>query len=152
MKKNSISIFLVISILCFFISLNSAWAGHRYHHGHHYRWEGFAIGLGAAIIGSAIINHLYYPLVDYPGYGYAPPPRYYGHWEIRRTWMPPIYKRVWVKGYYYNEVEWVEGHYDQASRWIHSQYHQNKEWVPGHWESRADPPGHWDEERVWVEP
>lgn len=96
-----------------------------------YRWEGVAIGLGAAILGSAVLHH---------GYHYRPaPPPYYRHppwpehprrpecyrWETRREWVPPQYDWVWIPGHHGRR-----GHY-----------------APGHWERRLISPGYWETKR-----
>ena len=53
MKKKKIFIIMLTTILCLCFIATSARAGSKQRH----RWEGVAIGLGAAIVGSALINH-----------------------------------------------------------------------------------------------
>ncbi|MBW2196052.1 MAG: hypothetical protein JRF37_11025 [Deltaproteobacteria bacterium] len=50
--KKQISIFVLVTALLLLFSVDPVWAGSRAR----YRWEGVAIGLGAAIIGSALIH------------------------------------------------------------------------------------------------
>lgn len=94
------------------------YSGHRHSsHNHINGWEAAAIGFGAAVVGSAIINS--YPrertvVVERNTY-YAPPPppcRDYDY-DPPVRYVPPT--RVWVPGHY----EWVaEGYYRR---------------IPGYW-------------------
>ncbi len=145
MKKGII--ITTAALLCLALAAPPAGAGAKQRH----RWEGVAIGVGAAILGHALIHghraHRYH--APYAGGGRvivhgrgtcAPPPRYYrshrrapcppsrGHWESRRTWVPPVHEKVWNPG-----------HFDSRHRW-----------VPGGWVSVVKEPGYWSEERVWV--
>jgi len=137
MKKILTSIVAGIASLC--IIITPAHAGSRQRH----RWEGVAIGIGAAVLGHAIIGHHQH---DYPherpaGNCYyppqpTPPPREYpthsynrGHWEVRKIWVEPEYERVWNPG-----------HYDDY----------NRTWIPGAWIRIVNQPGYWSEERIWV--
>jgi hypothetical protein len=113
------------------------WRGHHYRHRYHngyryrghyspqrYRWEGFALGLGTAIVGSALIHST-------TRYAAAPPPPpTAGHWEIRQVWIPPVTKRIWQNGY----------------------RDQNGRWVPGQWVQAEQSPGRWESRQVWVVP
>ena len=126
MNANKAGVMIIAIIL--FISLVSlpAWAGSAQHH----RWEGVAIGIGAAIIGSAIIESC--RQAEY-GRAYAykyppPPPRRYGHWAYRRIWAPPTY----------------------TSTWNPAHYNRRGGWVPGGWISIRDRPGYWTSEKVWI--
>ncbi len=150
MKKGLIIILAVL--FCVGVATPSAFAGSPQRH----RWEGVAIGVGAAIVGSAILGNVLNPhtrVVHHtrPRHHYrparihhrpavytrparpvtyrpAPPPRSCGHWEVQKVWVEPVYQRVWNPG-----------HYDA---------HQN--WVPGHYIKIEKQPGYWKEERVWV--
>jgi hypothetical protein len=115
----------VVTITCLaLLSVSSAYAKSP----QRYRWEGVAIGVGAAIIGSALFC---------PPYHHRPaPPPFYHHppyhprpdcdsWEVRREWVPPQYD--WV---------WIPDHHDHRGCW-----------VPGYWEKRLISPGHWEERR-----
>ncbi len=137
MKKILISIIAGIASLSLMIA--PVHAGSKQRH----RWEGVAIGVGAAILGHAIIeNHLqhypyerpandcYYPPRTPPHHRECPEPSYNrGHWEIRKVWVAPEYERVWNPG-----------HYDDYSR----------KWIPGAWIRIVNQPGYWSEERIWV--
>ena len=133
MKKRSIAIVIVIIISTIMLA-NSAWAGSAQRN----RWKGVAIGIGAAVLGSAIYNHHKNSSSwkddsrkSYKHRRHYHPPEYhwdYGHWEIHKEWVPPTYKQVWNPG-----------HYDPHGRW-----------VEGHWMDIVDKPGYWTEKRVWV--
>ena len=122
--------------LSLMILIPSANAGSPQSH----RWEGLAIGVGAAILGSALLNHHVAASAPAPGV-YAPPapeyrrhrsyrhrPRSRGHWEIRKTWVAPVYEKVWNPGHFNPRGRWVKGGWIQVER----------------------EPGYWEEERIWV--
>ena len=134
MKKKNLFIILATLILCFSFMKLSAWAGNVQRN----RWEGVAIGIGAAILGNALINHYRYSVPTQstfyqrhpptPHYGHRYRQKSSGHWEVRKVWVPPTYKRVWNPG-----------HYKRHGRW-----------VPGQWMNIEKKPGYWTKERVWV--
>ena len=131
MKKRSLSLIVIISSLILVFTAGSASAGRAQHE----RWKGVAIGIGAAILGSAILNHNNYYYDREPERCYVPvrvPERreYYhrGHWEVRDEWVPPIYRTVWNPGHYTPGGDWIDG------AWI----------------KIVDKPGYWKEKRIWV--
>jgi len=63
MKTTKKLIILIAVVLCSGLISTSVWAGSKQQH----RWEGVAIGVGAVIVGSALINHHSY------GYHNGPP-------------------------------------------------------------------------------
>ena len=98
------------------------YSGHG-HSGHYIPgWEAAVIGLGAAVVGSAIING--YPrerevVVEHHTYYNSPPPppQYRDDcYDCPRTYNPPTPSRVWVPEHY----EYVGGGYYRVA--------------PGHWE------------------
>lgn len=120
---------IILSMMTvFFLSLSTGpvFAGSK----ERYRWQGAAIGIGAAILGSAIINSYKSEpvrVIEHETHYYSyPPPRCQRSCEPRRVWVPPV-----------NEQVWNPGHYDQYGRWISGQYILLE---------RA--PGYWVEERV----
>jgi hypothetical protein len=130
MKK--ILILLTVTVFSLSLFATPAFAGDKQRH----RWQGVAIGLGAAILGNAILNSC---RDSYPPERVAvvehnvccrpcTPPRDCGHWEVRRAWVPPVCERVWNPGHYniYNQ------------------------WVPGQRITIENRPGYWMNERVWV--
>ncbi|PIP35511.1 MAG: hypothetical protein COS92_02500 [Desulfobacterales bacterium CG07_land_8_20_14_0_80_52_14] len=125
MNKKSFLTIILVSITCLaFLSVSSAYARSP----QQYRWEGVAIGVGAAIIGSALLHPPYYHRPSPPPFYHHPP--YYPRpdcdsWEVRREWVPPQYD--WV---------WIPDHYDHRGCW-----------VPGYWEKRLIYPGRWEERR-----
>ncbi len=136
MNKKGVFIGVILATLCCFFAVNSAWAGNVQRN----RWEGVAIGIGAAILGSALFNHHRNAQPPPPAVVYhhpAPPPwpKAYYHtphyprherWEIRKIWVPPTYKRVWNPAH----------------------YTQDGQWVIGAWIEIVDRPGYWREECV----
>ena len=97
---------------------------HHHHHHHGDAWGGFAIGLGAGLLGGLLINEYAYA----PRYHYYSPPPASGHWEIRNQYVPGT--RNWA---------WEPGHYDEAGVWVRGR------WV------QAEQGGYWRKERVWVQ-
>ncbi|MCJ8502281.1 hypothetical protein [Desulfatitalea alkaliphila] len=131
MKSKAIAIILFATLCATLLfTPQTSWAGSPQSH----RWEGVAIGIGAAIIGSAILKaHQQPPVVVAPYrpaavYAPGPPPRSRGHWEVRKEWVPAQVEKVWNPG-----------HYDRKGRW-----------VAGHWIHREVQPGYWTQTRVWV--
>lgn len=145
--KKIISSLLMMACLLAFVSTPAA-AGDKQRH----RWEGVAIGVGAALLGHAVLDSYRDRDCDWDrGRGRdwdrtcrpervrvykhdgrhppAPMPRYSrGHWEMRKVWVPPVSERVWNPGHYSRHGHWVSGH-----------------WVTVERES-----GYWTKERVWV--
>ncbi len=133
MKIKNFIIILLVMTLSFCLAAPSANAGNVQRN----RWEGVAIGIGAAVLGHALFNNYFHrqppPEVVYrhPS-AYRHKPHYYrktrGYWEIRKKWVLPTYERAWNPGHYNRRGHWIEGH------WIEIE----KE------------PGYWIEERVWI--
>lgn len=133
MKSQNLFAATLVGLLAFAVAAPPAWAGSPQRH----RWEGVAIGVGAAILGRVLFDaHQpqrsgYAPasrptVVEHHYYRSPPPPA--GHWEIRREWVPPTHQEVWNPG-----------HYDRRGRW-----------VSGHWMRLEAHPGYWTEKKVWV--
>ena len=99
-----------------------------WHHGHGHFWGGLAVGVGAAVLGSLLLQPLYPPPAYTERIYVSPPPPPSGHWETRRFWHPPGY-----------EQELRPGYYDPSGRW-----------VPERWVTVGKRPGYWTEEQVWV--
>jgi len=127
--------FVIIAVVVTSIALVTApaFAGSKQQH----RWEGVAIGVGAAILGHAIYQahkDVSQPRVVYvepepaPRYHHPRPKHRRGHWEWQKTWVAPSYEKVWNPG-----------HYDRKGRW-----------VPGHWIEVKTSDGYWTKERVWI--
>lgn len=127
-KLLSIGLIVVFGVTVF---TTGAYAGSKQRH----RWEGVAIGIGAVILGKALIDGIHHSRASV----YAPPARplpskhHYrerpaGHWETRREWVPPQYEKVWNPGHYDDYGRWVAG------RWIQIEVEQ----------------GYWVEKDVWV--
>ncbi|MCA1786593.1 MAG: hypothetical protein ABR534_03515 [Desulfotignum sp.] len=144
--KNVISIMTAIVV---FICLSTAPA-----HADRKTREGVLLGIGAAVLGTAIYQGLKQPS-GYreprryhvpPAYerGYHVPPAYergsqyrdtrrhargpVGRWEIERIWVEPAYKTRWNPGHYNRKGHWVNGR------------HEKFRIQDGYWEKR----------RVWV--
>jgi len=112
-----------------------AMAGSKQQH----RWEGVAIGVGAAILGHAIYQahkdaptaRVVYvePTPVRSKYRHPSHPKHrHGRWEWQKTWVAPTYEKVWNPG-----------HYDRKGRW-----------VQGHWIEVKTSDGYWTKERVWI--
>ena len=122
---------VLISILCVVFITSSAFAGSRRQH----RLEGVAIGIGAVLLGKAIIDtaaaHRTGEVLHHRTIIYHEPPlrrQPRGHWEIKQVWVPPVYKKIWKPGHYNRRGYWVDG------RRV----------------SRVKNYGYWKEEEVWV--
>jgi hypothetical protein len=128
MKKAIVVTMILVVTAATFATASPAWAGSRSRH----VWQGVAIGLGAAVLGQALFQahhhaHACAPPPPAPVYAPPPPPPS-GHWESRRSWVPPVRERVWNPG-----------HYTPRGRW-----------VPEGWIEVEKQPGYWVEERVWI--
>jgi hypothetical protein len=132
MKTKKLLIGLVIGAFAIPLVSSPALAGSK----QRYRWEGVAIGVGAALLGHAIYrSHHSRPQ---PRVVYVDPERYcchdrgpgyrHGHWEWQKIWIPPTHKRVWNPGHYKPNGHWVRGHWMEVT--IHD--------------------GYWTRERIWV--
>lgn len=128
MKAKKLLIIVLATVFLFSFLSSPVWARSP----QHYRWEGVAIGVGAAILGSALLNNMYSHPYAYQerAYNYSPPPppRRSGHWEMRKIWVQPTKKRVWNPAH----------------------YNHNGKWVRGKWIKVVHKPGYWTKERVWV--
>ncbi|GEM_PF-237537 len=140
MKTKRLLLVCVVGIFAISAAAPSAWAGSA----QRYRWEGVAIGVGAAIVGSALLAQYASPRYErttvYENVYYTPPRRHHrhhwrrwhhrrhGYWESRRVWVPPVYERTWNPGH----------------------YNHRRCWVPGHWIRILKSEGYFTHERVWV--
>jgi hypothetical protein len=124
---------LLIAIFAIFAVASTSLAGDA----HHYRMEGLAWGIGAAILGKVLLDqhrNQYGTAAPAPqpavieNHYYQSPPEPAGHWETSRQWVPPTYKNVWNPG-----------HYNRGGHWMR-----------GHWIQMEDQPGYWQERNVWV--
>jgi hypothetical protein len=93
---------LVVASIGVVLISSSAVAGSKQRH----RWEGVAIGIGAAILGHAIYqSHTHHStspvvVVDPDRPCRRGPKHRHGHWEWRESWVPAVYERVWNPGHY----------------------------------------------------
>jgi len=136
MKKNALVTILVCSIIFIFGIVSIAGAGNVQRN----RWEGVAIGLGAAVLAGSIIQAFNRPAAPpAPNYSqpapppatsyYNPPPRRArGHWEMRDVWVPPVQEKVWNPAH----------------------YNRQGKWTPGRWMMVERQAGYWKKDRVWV--
>lgn len=142
MRLRNLFIIVVAGILLTSMLSQPVWAKSA----QRYRWEGVAIGLGAALLGSAILHDgrnsrydRYNPRPQHqPRYDrhYQKPrhrpwrARRYGYrpcdyYDYERFWVPPVYDRFWRPG-------------------RHDPYERG---VRGRWKKRMIRPGHWEERR-----
>jgi hypothetical protein len=127
MKTRRLLIILMIALFSLAVTTPSAWAGSVQQH----RIEGIAIGIGALIIGKAILDahsgnhsvgaHVTTYRENRPIHG-----RSHGRLQTQRVWVAPTYKKVWNRG-----------HYNPRGRW-----------VPGHWTRIEIAPGYWTRQQV----
>ena len=106
MKTRKLLIGLFVALLAIAIVSTPALAGSKQRH----RWEGVAIGVGAAILGHAIYQahkeesraQVVYvePEPEQRYHRRQGPKRRHGHWEWQRTWVAPTYEKVWNPGHY----------------------------------------------------
>ncbi len=135
MKKILVSLFVAVCLVTF--TSASALAGDKQRH----RWEGVAIGVGAAILGHAIFSNSWDARPDHVTVIQRNRHRdrhhdrhnsfnrhSRSHWEVQRHWVPPVCQRV------YNP-----GHYDRRGRW-----------VPGQWVTIEKNPGYWEQRRCRI--
>ena len=129
-KYIAITILSVFTVFAFNIP---ALAGSPQQH----RLEGVVIGIGAVVLGKAIFDAYHHPypprapqpvVASYHHNGRQPVHVPAGHWEMRKHWNPPVFKKVWNPGH----------------------YNRHGHWVPGHWLQVEVESGHWVQERVWV--
>ena len=112
--------------------------------------EGFLLGTGVAILGTAIIhginkndkpayqssyshnkfnNHASYRDRDQhrsPKKHYNRGPR--GYWSVERVWIEPVYEKKWNPGHYNQHGEWVDSRYDTFIV-SNGYWHEEKRWV-----------------------
>ncbi len=126
--KKQIAIITTALVLIGFTS-STAWAGPARRH----TLEGFALGAGAVLLGTAIIHNMSKP--EPVVVHHAPPHRHRGpvhkasgYWKTEKIWLPGE-----------TETRWNPGHYNEDGRWIEGRY-QEFEISGGHWETR----------KVWV--
>ena len=133
MKKLTI---LILTGLVSISLINSlAFAGSKQRH----RWQGVAIGVGTAILGTMIYNELQnnHTSIGSEKIIQHKTTVYHnnrsccsgGHWEINEIWISATYRKIWKAGHY---------------------SHRKGRWVPGRWKKHIDIPGHWEEKRMWV--
>ena len=70
MKKNSLLILSIVTVVFVSIAANSAWAGNVQRN----RWEGVAIGVGAAVLGKVLWDQYRHPRPE-PVVVYSEPQR-----------------------------------------------------------------------------
>jgi hypothetical protein len=87
MKNKKLSMVMVTTTLCVCFLVTSAWAGPK----QRYRWEGVAIGVGAAILGNALVNAFYYPGPSPAPVYYSAPPVYYSPSPVYYSPAPVYY-------------------------------------------------------------
>lgn len=168
MKKKSLVTLIITSIFTFVALTSAAHAGNVQRE----RWEGIAIGLGTAIIGSVLLNqHKGYtqqPQATYnssPKHGnrsshsrseygqeYGPEPDYgYGYRRHHYTWRnhPPVYRKGHHRRGHWEMIEkWVPPTHKKV--WNPGHYTRHGKWKSGRWIRIEDKPGYWTKTRVWV--
>ena len=138
------------------LSATSAFAGSK----QRYRWQGVAMGVGAAILGNAILNNS--RDVDHGGDSY----REHSYHEYRGAYCPERVVVVEHSPYRERSCEpaYGRGHYRDRGRWEVRQvwvapvyervwnpghFNEYNYWVPAGYINMETSPGYWREERVW---
>lgn len=99
MKK--LSLIMAVVMCTSLIAVQASDAGSK----QSYRWEGVAIGLGAAVLGNVLLNQC--NPHSRPFYG---PPEYPPkHHRSRKVWVPPQFERTWNPGHYDRHGMWRSG-------------------------------------------
>jgi len=134
MNKKNFLVVILAGLISVSIGARPAEAGNVQRN----RWEGVAIGVGAAVLGGILWNHARNdrhgePAIHYRKPSHPVPGRYHprgpaGHWKVRKVWVAPKYKKIWNPG-----------HYNRRGRWM-----------PGQWIRVEKRPGYWKKERVRV--
>jgi hypothetical protein len=142
MRPRNLFIIVVAGVLLTSLLSQPVWAKSP----QRYRWEGVAIGLGAALLGSAILhdsrNSRYARNYSRPQHQ----PRYNRHYQKPRH-RPRHYKRYGYRpcDYYDYERFWVPPVYNHF--WRPGRYDPYERGVRGRWKKRMNRPGHWEERR-----
>jgi hypothetical protein len=167
MKKKSLITLIITSIFTFVVLTPAAHAGSVQRN----RWEGIAIGLGTAIIGSALLNqsrdyslqaHTTYDSTPRPGDStrrhsrpeydleYGPDSSYsaHRHRPARKHYNSGYHKKHRRRGHWEMREKWVPPTYKKA--WNPGHYSHRGKWKSGDWVKIEDRPGYWVETRVWV--
>lgn len=132
MKTQKVILILMVTVLSTGLVSAVAMAGSKQHH----RWEGVAIGLGAAMLGHAIYHavdpgprpHGVYVRPESEDRPHVRHPHRRGHWAWQEIWVPPTTQRVWNPGH----------------------YNRRGNWVNGDWIEIVTRKGHWSRQRVWI--
>ena len=128
MKKIFTILIALSMIICFTANVAFAGGGRRNHndrdrrHNNHSRVnKHVAIGVGAAILGAAIISSIHNstPRREYQNnydnsfnrntYKHHRPPKPKGYWSVKKVWMEPVYQTRWNPGHYNKHGKWVKG-------------------------------------------
>ena len=142
MKKRIVLIMTLIMFTCF--STVAAHAGSARRH----TIEGFLLGTGAVILGTAIIHELNRnakPSRNWHDQTWGKPGRHYiprhynrgckqikhhrhGHWKIQQIWIEPVYEEKWNPGHYNPRGKWICGRYEHFL--MQKGYYQEKRvWI-----------------------
>ncbi len=131
MKKQLAIVTAAFLIIGFTAGISQAGAARRH------TIEGFILGTGVAILGTAIVQSMNKPEPEPVVVNHVyhqEPPRYAkkkkrkGHWETRKTWVEPNY-----------DTRWNPAHYNRRGKWVSGRYEEFKV---------AD--GYWRSAKVWV--
>ena len=113
MKKKNLIIIIIASVFMLIFVQPSAWAESP----RQYRWDGAAIGVGAVMAGSVLLNNCLY----------ARPPARVSYWYVRPShhrYYPPLrHLRYW-------EIQNRRARNRGCKAWHHGHYHHYRRWVP----------------------
>ncbi|MBF0099632.1 MAG: hypothetical protein HQK77_01860 [Desulfobacterales bacterium] len=159
MKKQIMIMITILSCVVFVTS--SAFAGSKQRH----RWEGVAIGVGASILGAAIINDAHRShdnvvterVITVPDYEPRHRPPHHSR-EYHHYYHPSRDYDDYRHSSRHDSHRNQNGYWDVRNVWVppvcekvwNPAHFENSVWVQGHWISIEKYPGYWKEEKVWI--
>ncbi len=155
--KKIIAITTGILMIMGIVSVSSANAGAARRH----TIEGFMLGTGVALLGTAIIHEMNKDARQSPTYTRHWPDRYENpkrkhhkqykrskhHKQYKRSKHPRKYAKK-SRGHYELERVWINPVYER--RWNPGHYSRKGTWLSGRYQKFMIEQGYWSEKKVWV--
>ena len=155
MNRKSIISGLLIVVFLTGIASTPAAAGSR----ERGRFEGFALGLGAAFLGHSLMHHYrthqHYkaPIDRHPPRRHHHHPKHYHH-RHHGYHKPPVHRHgprrhfQHRRGHWEFQRVWVPPTYKKV--WQPGYYNRRGRWIPGCWVKEPVSRGYWEKRKVWV--